>query len=534
MSKDCFRKLSIASCGTRCQFPIGLVLVSLLPILLLIYVQYCNLSDKALVFSYSQLLALAFAFTAAIAGYLLLRKYPASIRRLRGCMERIVHGELPDKVSLLGAEDDITVVENSMNMILNTMKERESALHMETHGLTKQLYEVQKLESIGRLAGQVAHEFNNLLMAISGYSDLVLNAIGKDNAIRDDVIQIRMACTRAGNLVKQLLAFGRKQSLQQRPQNLNMLIFDMEHMLRTLMGESIELVFSLDKDLPLVNIDAGQIQQVLMNLITNAKDAMPGGGRLLIKTENVVVEESLVKAIPEATLGTFVRLVVEDHGTGMDKFTLARLFEPFFTTKKDKGTGLGLATAHGIIKQHGGWINVYSEFGHGSTFKIYLPVATAAEPLAASEEEHAVSVGSTYARGEQVLLVEDDSQVRSFAVKALRSHGYKVLEASDSETAFKLFESVNREVDLVFADVVLPGSMTGLALVEKLLALRPEMKVLLCSGYTDEKAHWPIIRDKHFKFLRKPYPMIDMLTTIREIVEKKPDSSPQRSVGAPV
>ncbi len=521
VSRHLLRKLSITTRAARDQFAIGVILLALIPVLLLIYVQYDNQSEKAFALTFHQLIAAAFAVMASVGGYLLLRKYPANIRRLREYMEQMVQGQLPERVTLLDLEDDIAALEMSMNMILEAMRERESGLRMEKEELVKQLYEMQKLESIGRVARRIAHEFNNLLMAISGYSELVLAGIGPDETVRGDVIQISRSCARATALVRQILAFGGRQSLVQEPRNLNALISEMKDIVVTLLGQGIEFKTDLAQDLHTVNIDAGRIQQVITNLVENARDAMPGEGKLLIKTENVVVDESLIKTMPGASAGSFVRLIVEDNGIGMNKFILARLFEPFFSAKKEKGAGLGLATAHGIVKQHGGWINVYSEAGHGSTFRIYLPAAAAGVTAPGGVKEGAAVVRSVYGRGEHILLVDDDTSIRDFAARTLRSHGYRVIEASDGESAWRLFEDADEEVDLVFSDVMLPGSLNGVSLVEKLLVEKPGIKVLLCSGYAEEKIQWPVIREKQFKFLRKPYPMVDMLNAVREIIEAR-------------
>ncbi|MGQ9627817.1 MAG: ATP-binding protein, partial [Anaerolineae bacterium] len=380
--------------------------------------------------------------------------------------------------------------------------------------LEEQLRQSQKMEAIGRLAGGVAHDFNNLLTTILGYSDFLLYRLGPEDPLRGDIETIRKAGERAASLTRQLLAFSRRQMLQPRVLDLNLVVAEVEKMLRRLIGEDIELVSILEPSLKRVKADLGQIEQVIMNLAVNARDAMPEGGTLAIKTENVTVDEEYCKFVPEARPGEFVRLSIEDTGVGMDKEIRQHLFEPFFTTKEG-GTGLGLAVVYGIVKQHEGWINVYTEPGQGSTFKVYLP-AFSLEPE--GEPEKRVSLEEFRGRGEKILVVEDDEGVREFATRVLRENGYVVFEAATAEEALDVFEGEKEDFHLVFSDVVLPDK-PGLQLIDELLTRKPELRVLLSSGYADRKSQWRIIRERGFRFLQKPYASADLLRVIREIIE---------------
>jgi CheY-like chemotaxis protein len=287
----------------------------------------------------------------------------------------------------------------------------------------------------------------------------------------------------------------------------------MEQMLRRLIGEDIELATELDNNLERVKVDRGQIEQVLMNLIVNARDAMPNGGKLTIRTAMAVLEPHDIKMIHEARPGRFACLSVTDTGIGMDSTTMERIFEPFFTTK-EKGTGLGLATVYGIAKQHDGWINVYSQSDEGSTFMIYLPT------LAIADEQSADAAATDRIRGhgEKVLLVEDRDEVRDFARRALQSHGYVVLEAADASRAFDVFIGAKREIDLLFTDMVLPDE-SGLEFAERILAIKPGLRVLLSSGYTDEKSHLATIRERGFPFVQKPYSLNALLQAVHQALQ---------------
>lgn len=376
--------------------------------------------------------------------------------------------------------------------------------------LEEQLRQSHKMQAVGQLAGGIAHDFNNLLTCISGFSELLNDQLPDDSPLRKDVEQIQKATSQASSLTHQLLAFSRRQVLQPKVLCLNLVVNEMERMLRRLIGEDIKLATELDPELGRVKVDRGQIEQVILNLVVNARDAMPNGGRLTIRTEMAELAPHDAKLIHEARPGTFVCLSVTDTGIGMDTTTLDHIFEPFFTTK-EKGTGLGLSTVYGVARQHEGWVNVYSRSNEGSTFTVYLPV------LAIREEQGnaAESSGRISGQGERILLVEDREEVRGFASKALQAHGYRVLEAPDASRAFELFISARREVDILFTDMILPDE-SGLEFSERLLALKPQLRVLLSSGYTDEKSQRSVIQEKGFPFVQKPYSVSALLQAVHQ------------------
>lgn len=402
----------------------------------------------------------------------------------------------------------------TIGLILDVTEQKRT--EEEKEKLQAQLSQAQKMEAIGRLAGGIAHDFNNLLTAIMGYNDLLLSNLRDNEPLRKDAIEIKKATRQAASLTHQLLAFSRTEPIKPKVLDLNALTANMENMLHRLIGEDIELFTILKPDLGRVEADQGQIEQVIMNLGVNARDAMPEGGRITIKTENVTLNKESLPAIPEAKAGKFVCLSVTDTGVGMDEDTLDLIFEPFFTTKGPKeGTGLGLSTAYGIVKKHKGWINVYSEPGQGSTFKVYLP-ALALKPE--DETIEVISLQELQGSGERILLVEDEKTIRKFATKALRKNGYVVFEAGDAEEALDIFKGEEGRLDLIFTDVVMPGK-TGIQLADQLLSLKPELRVLLSSGYTDEKSLLSIIRDRDFQFLQKPYPLDELLKNVKKVIE---------------
>ena len=349
--------------------------------------------------------------------------------------------------------------------------------------LEAQLLQVQKMEAVGQLAGGVAHDFNNLLSVVLSYSELVLADLGPKDPLAPQVEEIRRAGLRAADLTRKLLAFSRQQVIQPTVVDLNELLASTRNMLQPLVGADIELAFVAGLELGRVRIDAGSLEQVVVNLVVNARDAMPAGGKLTIETANVTLDAAYVKTHLDVTSGPHVMLSVTDSGTGLDKATVARAFEPFFTRKDPgKGTGLGLATVSGIVQQSGGSVWVYSELGIGTTFKIYLPrVDAAASAVAAAAE--IVAVRGT----ETVLLVEDDDQVRDVARGILHRHGYKVLVARSPGEGLLVCEQHVGPIQLLLTDVVMP-QMTGPALAARLSVRRPAMKVLFMSGYTSDAA----------------------------------------------
>jgi PAS domain S-box-containing protein len=382
--------------------------------------------------------------------------------------------------------------------------------------LEDQLRQSQKMEAIGRLAGGVAHDFNNLLTGIIGYTDLLMNSCTPDNPLYEDLLQIRRAGERAAALTGQLLAFSRRQMMTPRTLDLNGIIADMGRMLRRLLGEDVELITQLAPDLGKVRADPGQIEQVLLNLAVNARDAMPDGGRLTIETANVELDERLGGPEPGGQGGPHVLIVVSDTGCGMDEQTLAHLFEPFFTTKEvGKGTGLGLATTYGIIKQSDGHIGVFSRPGHGTTFKIYLPRHEEAPRLGRrTAPSFQLTSGS-----ETILLAEDEELVRKLARLALEASGYTVLVADNGAEALRLATGHTGRIHLLVADVVMP-KMGGRILAQELVRLRPETKVLFLSGYTDDEVLRQGIHEAEAAFLQKPFTPDGLAQKVREVLDR--------------
>ena len=380
--------------------------------------------------------------------------------------------------------------------------------------LEEQLRQSQKMEAVGRLAGGIAHDFNNLLGVILGYGDLLLRRI-QDESLRTRLEQMVKAGERAAVLTRQLLVFSRKQVLEPRVLDLGFLVTEMEKLLGRLIGEDVHLNVITADGLGRVRADAGQLEQVLMNLALNARDAMPTGGRLTIETANVALDESYAAAHPGVTPGPHVMMAVSDTGSGMNADTVRRVFEPFFTTKKPgQGTGLGLATAYGIVKQSGGHIEVYSEPGHGTSFKIYLPrVDEEAEPLVAGPK-------LAPPRGtERVLLVEDDQALRQLARQILEEHGYAVIEALSGLPALEQAKAYAGPIHLVLTDVVMPG-MGGRELAERLSAVRAELKVLFMSGYTEEAIVRHGVLPEGSVFIQKPFGPDSLLTKVREALDR--------------
>ncbi len=383
--------------------------------------------------------------------------------------------------------------------------------------LQEQLRQSQKMEAIGRLAGGIAHDFNNLLTIIRGYSQLSLLELKESDPLRENMAEVRKASDRASDLIRQLLAFSRRQILEMTVLDLNMVMGDLDKMLRRVIGEDIELVTLLAEDLGRVKTDPGQIQQVIMNLALNARDAMPNGGKLTIETANVELDEAYARAHIAVQPGRYVMLSMSDTGVGMGAEVREKIFEPFFTTKeKDKGTGLGLSTVYGIVKQSGGNIWVYSEPGRGSTFKIYLPRVD--EPL---EEVREAVVRTELPHGsETILVVEDDEAVRNLASQILKSQGYRVLEASSGEEALGFYGVMKEPIHLVLTDVVMPR-MSGRELADHLISLYPEMKRLYMSGYTDDATVHHGVLEEGVSYIQKPFTMEGLAKKVREVLDKE-------------
>ncbi len=392
---------------------------------------------------------------------------------------------------------------------------REKEMEEERKRLQAQLLQAQKMEAIGTLAGGIAHDFNNLLMAIQGYNELALMKTDPNSPVYRHLQQMREACHRAASLIKQLLLFTKKQSLEFRPLNLNRIIHELSQIFRRLIGENIKVDLQLEAELWPIRGDTASLEQVIMNLVVNARDAMPHGGVLTIKTENLLLTPGSPRLHPEARQGRYVRLVIEDTGIGMDREVLEHIFEPFFTTKEEgRGTGLGLSVVYGIVKQHGGWLNVNSKPGEGSSFEIYLP-ATRASARVEAEDEGALP--DLRAQGEGVLLVEDEDMVREMAADFLRERGFTVFTASLVKEAWDIFQAHGKDIHLLFTDVVLPDG-TGLDLAESLLAIKSDLKVLVTTGYTEQEV--PKVKgDQRIRFLQKPYPLRTLLMALNELLQ---------------
>jgi len=384
----------------------------------------------------------------------------------------------------------------------------------EQRHLEEQFRQSQKMEAVGQLAGGIAHDFNNLLTAILGNTQLLLRELPPGDSMRDDVEEIRKASERAASLTRQLLAYSRRQMLQPEVLDLNVVMAEMDKMLRRLIGEHIDLVAVFAPDLGRVRADPNQIEQVIVNLAVNARDAMPDGGKLTIGTANVDLDESFAQAHLGSVPGSYAMLAVTDTGVGMDAAVRAHLFEPFFTTKEvGKGTGLGLATVYGIVKQSGGYISVYSEPGHGSSFKIYLPrIATPAEPPAAALK------GGPAPGSETVLVVEDEPAVLTLSRRALEAQGYVVLAASDADAALRVVERHGGMIHLLLTDVVMPG-LSGHELADRLTAQRPGIRVLYMSGYPGDAVVQHGTLPSGSAFLQKPFSPDGLARKVRDVLD---------------
>jgi signal transduction histidine kinase len=381
--------------------------------------------------------------------------------------------------------------------------------------LESQFHQAQKMEAFGQLAGGVAHDFNNLLTVISGYSEMLFTSLPPDDPRKKMADGIRRAGDRAAALTRQLLAFSRQQVLEPKILDLNVILTDIGKMLRRLIGEDVQFSTVLRPAISPVKVDPGQIEQVIINLAVNARDAMAQGGKLTIETSEVDLDESYVRTRPEMRPGRFVALTVSDTGSGMSPEVQARIFEPFFTTKGvGKGTGLGLAVVHGIVKQSGGSIEVYSEAGIGTTFKVYLP---AVEEQLAALSSHGPDLPP---RGtETILLVEDDDSVRDFAALALEGLGYAVLTAPGAEAALLLMANHTATVDLLVTDVVMPET-GGRKLAETLQSLYPGLKVLFISGYTDDAVVRHGVLQADVAFLQKPFTPNSLAKKVRDVLNQ--------------
>jgi PAS domain S-box-containing protein len=393
----------------------------------------------------------------------------------------------------------------------------------ERRQLESQLRQVQKLESVGQLAGGIAHDFNNILAAIMMHLSLLHQNPNLDEETAEALKELEVETKRAANLTRQLLMFSRRSVIQSRIADMNELVQNLLKMLRRLLGENIAITFDSQNNLPPVEVDIGMMEQVLMNLAVNARDAMPRGGNLTIATGSVELDEEAVKLNSERRPGRFVTLTVADTGVGMDEGTLKRIFEPFFTTKDvGKGTGLGLPTAHGIVKQHHGWIEVQSRSGHGSTFLVYLPVKV----LPAVSAEAPSAIRPVLGGHDTLLLVEDEEIVRRPIGIYLRKLGYRVIEAANGNEAFNLWRQHHQQIDLLYTDMVMPEGVSGLELAEKLRGEKPQLKVIISSGYSTEISMQGVPSGAGYLYLPKPSPSASIAAAIRECLEKKTGPPP--------
>jgi signal transduction histidine kinase len=396
-------------------------------------------------------------------------------------------------------------------------REREDALEA-LHNTEKQLVQSQKLEAVGRLAGGISHDFNNLLTVILGYTDISKRSLEEGDPLLRNLEEISKASERASSLTRQLLAFSRKQVKQPKVFDVNTVVSDHRKMLRRMIGEDVELRVSLEPELGNIKADPVQLEQVIMNLVVNARDAMPKGGKLSIETSNVYLDESYARDHVSVVPGEYVMLAISDTGCGMDEETRQQIFEPFFTTKEPgKGTGLGLSMVYGIVRQSGGNIWVYSEEGTGTTFKIYFPRVTAE-----AQEYKRTNGAAEVPKGcETILLVEDAALVRTLARQVLETAGYRVLEAASAEAALNVCEGINgTRIDLLLTDVVMPG-MSGNEMSKILLARQPDMPVLYMSGYTDDAIVEHGVLEPGINFLQKPFSPGALAMKVREVLDAR-------------
>jgi signal transduction histidine kinase/ActR/RegA family two-component response regulator len=391
----------------------------------------------------------------------------------------------------------------------------------------EQLRQAQKMEAIGQLAGGIAHDFNNLLTVINGYSSLLLQKLEINTPMRKDVEQILNAGERATTLIKQLLAFGRRQILEPRQFNVNTFITSLHKILSRLIGENITLTTQLSGDIGLIKADPGQIEQIIMNLVINARDALERVGTITITTDNWVLDDSFVRQNQGAVPGDYVMISVKDSGMGMPKEIISRIFEPFFTTKQQgSGTGLGLATVYGIVKQSNGYIQVLSEVGIGSEFRIYFPRFF-------GEEQHPVIKKRSWIDEQScpglILIVEDEQNVLDLSAITLKSRGFDVLTASRPLEALKIFEHYDGKIDLLLSDVIMPD-MTGPEMAKIMRATQPDLKLIFMSGYTDEQLKTSDFPGEQMDFIMKPYNPVDLVHTVNECFKNHKTASSMEKI----
>jgi len=407
-----------------------------------------------------------------------------------------------------------TLAEDIVSGMILDITHRKS-IEEENKNIQAKLLQAQKMEAIGVLAGGIAHDFNNILMSIQGCSEIALVEMYASHPLYEELKQIQLSSDSAANLTRQLLLFSRRHPMELKPIDFNQTIQNLIKMLKRIIGEDVTIHIDLATDLWTIKADQGTLEQLIMNLSINARDAMPRGGKLTIRTANVMIDEAFCERIPQVGPGRYICFSITDTGIGMANEIVEHIFEPFFSTKAPgKGTGLGLSVVYGIVKQHGGGIQVCSEMGKGTEFNIYIP-SIISEPEEKVSDE--TSLSELKGKGEKILLVEDEDYVRHFTKKALNKYGYEVSTAANADEAMSIFKEEMDELSMVLSDVVLPGK-SGIELVDDLLIIKPALGVLFCSGYTDHKSQYPLIAKKGFRFLQKPFTLAHMLQNVRDAI----------------
>ena len=389
----------------------------------------------------------------------------------------------------------------------------------EKNRIQAELLQAQKMEAVGLLAGGIAHDFNNILMTIQGCAEMATLDIDENHPLYEDLQQIRHSADRASDLTRQLLLFSRRHPMEFKHMNLNSTIINLLKMLKRIIGEDVTIDIEQEPDLWSVKADQGMIEQLILNIAINARDAMPQGGTLTIKTENEELEKPIQDTIFQIDMGKYVHLTIKDTGVGMEDDVAEHIFEPFYSTKAPgKGTGLGLSVVYGIVEQHKGGIRVVTAPGEGAEFHLFLPAIFSAVE---EEDERLMPLDEYKGEGERILVVEDEEHVRNFTQKALHKYGYNVCTATDADEAMDIFEKEMGKFHLVLSDVVLPGK-NGIELVTDLINRKPDLEVLLCSGYTDHRSQYPLIKERGYRFMQKPYDLGDMLRTVKQAVSGNP------------
>ncbi len=436
-------------------------------------------------------------------------------------IQEVVSGCLDSGKSVIGME--ARMAKRAFSWSFHPVKDSE-VVHTYVEDITErlnleaQLRQSQKMESIGQLAAGVAHDFNNMLTIIQGHSGMLLNKSTVWPDLAESCQSIYGAAERAAGLTRQLLMFSRKSVIQPKLVDLREVITNMTKMLQRILGETIKLEFPSPPEIPLIYADAGMLEQIIMNLSVNARDAMPKGGLLTISTGVVTITEDYIHSHPDTSPGEFVYLRVSDTGAGMDPETVSRIFEPFFTTKEvGKGTGLGLATVYGIAKQHSGWVEVNSETGRGTTFDVFFPAREEKLPLG---KEEPVSTSKVEGGQETILLVEDEPVLREMAQMILEEGGYRILEAGDGVEALRIWEEHREEVDLLLTDMVMPEGMSGMDLAQCLQASKPELRVIFASGYSMDDLDTKFLQQGYAGFIQKPYTHVTLAKAVREALDQ--------------